>query len=815
MGIFLLGKSSAGLAFGNPVLFPNYDFPLIDIFQHADRVWEFKASGITSFSGANYSVLNAAGLPTAMPSGIDNLKVYVVMHAQPGDVWVLDWVGSANLAVGSGDASMTQNIISSNRIEYTVNSFTSSYPPPLFLANVQVFSVTTPITQIRLYPKAQESRLTAGFITNLDFANIWKQFYGIRYMNWQNMNGSLEGDWNLRTIGSASQNSFRGDRYNGTPTLDTAGTNDFTCPTAYTGNPSSWTQAMSLLSGPLPAVIVHNISSIATGTTTTVTTSAVHNMSSGQRYMFTLSNVFPNATGSYNALLNKVHSITVTGPSSFTVPVNSTGWTGTIPPTGMPALRIKAGSLPYKECYANFMGSFYNVQFNTPGEPALESSLLAANQFVYDSINDLLLNWTVSRNNGTARGMSVETLVQIANELNIHPWFSIPILANSTYITNFVTYVRDHLNSNLIAYFEPSNEIWNTSVGFHQSSYATSWAYKLFPSITGDEQARAEYTGYFAYVVHSIVTSVYAGQMNRVQRVQATWASQYNNDGYHAWQLEAPHTTVAGLPKTVTDYYAYAPYIEPDRTSAPTAEMVYLYKTGNSTVQNAQLLALDQMFNASECSFTGYISGTTLFVTAISVGQIDVGMTLSQYTPFNFAVLPGTWVKQQLTGTANGVGTYQLALSQTVGSSGSPVALRDSGIFTRKLMKDQMFPYFNTLCATYGLKHGTYEGGWGPYPQYDVGGSRGDPIGTYLGNTVTETDISNFWLAYHGSSYWAATFLQMMHDYKAAGGLHFNQFQISGIEWGMGTQFGELICGTYGDQAKPGYQALLTYNGGA
>lgn len=800
-----LAVAQGGLSFINPTLFANYDAPLINVMEHADRVWEFSKSGVQDYNPANFTTLDRNGMPTSMLSGVTDLKAQIVLWSTnpETDIWVFTWDGVGTLNIQSPQASNT-TVITANRVEFTVTNLGTGYPPPLF--NIILDIQSAPISNIKVFLKAHEAAMNAGAVTNPDFIDLYKQFYGIRFMNWQNTNGSLEGDWNLRTLPGSSGSMFRGDMYNGVPSLDTAHTNDFTCPTAYTGNPSSWSQAMSLLCGSFPAIIIHTIDSITTGTTTTVKTSTTHNMSSGQRYMFTFSNVLTNPTGDYGTnLTNKIFSITVIGSDTFTLDgVNSTGWTGTIPPTGMPALRIKAGNLPYKECYASFMGSFYNILFNGPGEDAaFEGAMKSANQFVYDSITDSLLSFTVSRNSATNRGLSMETMVRIANDCNIHPWFCIPILASDEYTTNFITYVRDHLNSNLIAHFEKGNENWDTGVAFPQSSYALKWANQLFGAL-GDQKGVAEYSGYASHHLHTIVTSIYAGQMNRVKRVVATWASQYNST-YMEWQLQALDTPAANLILGVTDALAYAPYIEPDRSIAPTAEMVYLYKTGDTATQDAQLQLLDQMFNASDFTGTGYISGSTLTMVTVTTGEIDVGACLNQFVS---GVTPGTWVMEQLTGTPNGPGTYQINNSQTIGLPGSPVALQDGGVFTRKLMKNLMFSFFNAYCVANGLEHLCYEGGWGVYPQFDQVPT------TYLGNTLTTDDVEALWFAYHSSSYWGATFLQLMHDFKSVGGAHWNQFQVTGIEWGFGEQFGELISGIYGDKSKPGYQALLTYNSG-
>lgn len=59
------------------------------------------------------------------------------------------------------------------------------------------------------------------------------------------------------------------------------------------------------------------------------------------------------------------------------------------------------------------------------------------------------------------RGVPIEVQVELANQLNAHPWFNIPHNATDTYIREFARYVAAHLNTGLKAHVEYSNETWN------------------------------------------------------------------------------------------------------------------------------------------------------------------------------------------------------------------------------------------------------------------------------------------------------------------------------------------------------------------
>ncbi len=59
------------------------------------------------------------------------------------------------------------------------------------------------------------------------------------------------------------------------------------------------------------------------------------------------------------------------------------------------------------------------------------------------------------------RGVPLEVAVELANQLQHDPWFNIPHNATDDYVKKYAAYVRDHLDNQLTAYIEYSNEPWN------------------------------------------------------------------------------------------------------------------------------------------------------------------------------------------------------------------------------------------------------------------------------------------------------------------------------------------------------------------
>jgi hypothetical protein len=70
----------------------------------------------------------------------------------------------------------------------------------------------------------------------------------------------------------------------------------------------------------------------------------------------------------------------------------------------------------------------------------------------------------------STRGTPVEVTVELANQTDTEPWFTMPHMATNEYVTNFANYVKNHLESGRKVYVEYSNEVWNKD--FQQSQWA-------------------------------------------------------------------------------------------------------------------------------------------------------------------------------------------------------------------------------------------------------------------------------------------------------------------------------------------------------
>jgi hypothetical protein len=147
-----------------------------------------------------------------------------------------------------------------------------------------------------------------------------------------------------------------------------------------------------------------------------------------------------------------------------------------------------------------------------------------------------------------ANGMSVEYMVQLANDLDADAWFNMPHMADDTFVRNFATYVRDHLEPGLKAYVEWSNEIWNFGWGFEASHWVMEQS--RLPQNAGLDNWQV--AGREAKRDLDIWSNVFSGQADRLVRVAAGWAA---ND----WVTNRVVESMGGS----FDAIAIAPYFNP------------------------------------------------------------------------------------------------------------------------------------------------------------------------------------------------------------------------------------------------------------
>ncbi len=196
---------------------------------------------------------------------------------------------------------------------------------------------------------------------------------------------------------------------------------------------------------------------------------------------------------------------------------------------GFPHIRVKTpeacGTIPYlafeenedkllfNPDYLAFMKDFQVVRF-------MNMSGMTRNPVVKWEDRNKLEKATWGGKYGS-RGAPVEIMVALANQVKANPWFSMPYQASDDYIRKFAEYVKKHLDPDLKAYIEYSNEVWNPIFIHHDYAIQQGLKEKL-----DDKKSVAGYKWYSkrSVEVFKIWEDVFGGQEQLV-RVLGSWAS--------------------------------------------------------------------------------------------------------------------------------------------------------------------------------------------------------------------------------------------------------------------------------------------------
>ncbi|MBR9650567.1 calcium-binding protein [Thalassovita aquimarina] len=118
------------------------------------------------------------------------------------------------------------------------------------------------------------------------------------------------------------------------------------------------------------------------------------------------------------------------------------------------------------------------------------------------------------------RGVPLELMLRLANEIGADPWFNMPHKADDDFVRQFAETVRAGLKPGLKAYVEYSNELWN--FGFAQTRWAQEQAAERWPGNKAKD-AWMQFAGMRAAQVAGIWTDVFGDETkDRLVRVIAT-----------------------------------------------------------------------------------------------------------------------------------------------------------------------------------------------------------------------------------------------------------------------------------------------------
>jgi hypothetical protein len=157
------------------------------------------------------------------------------------------------------------------------------------------------------------------------------------------------------------------------------------------------------------------------------------------------------------------------------------------------------------------------------------------------------------------RGVPVEVMVMLANQIGADPWFTMPHMADDDYMRQFAAYVKDKLSFGLHAYVEYSNELWNFTFG--QTHWAAQQAEKRWGKDAAPD-AWLQFAGVRAAEMAQIWSEIFGDQAEqRLVRVIATHTGWIGlEEGLMAAPLYLAEDTKNLEPITWFDAYAVTGY---------------------------------------------------------------------------------------------------------------------------------------------------------------------------------------------------------------------------------------------------------------
>lgn len=201
-------------------------------------------------------------------------------------------------------------------------------------------------------------------------------------------------------------------------------------------------------------------------------------------------------------------------------------------------LRNDRNAIVFNPDYLNFLKDFRTIRMMNLMEAS--PSYLACSTLTGDAYTSCLLqdfNWdqrskmddavwggsgVTNRLQRYGRGAPLEVQVELANQLNAHPWFNIVHNATDDYVRNFADYVRDHLKPGLKAHIEYTNEAWNGN--FWASLYVREKGKGLYTAASNPFWDGAYYYAKRASEMFRIWENEFGGT-GRLVRVLGTYQS--------------------------------------------------------------------------------------------------------------------------------------------------------------------------------------------------------------------------------------------------------------------------------------------------
>ena len=192
----------------------------------------------------------------------------------------------------------------------------------------------------------------------------------------------------------------------------------------------------------------------------------------------------------------------------------------------------------------------------------------------------------------TDKGVPIEVMVDVANQVNADTWFNIPHAATDDYVEGMAQLVLDELGATQQVYIEYTNEMWNVSFG--QQGWIQTQADAAMGSMGSAEARRMNWYGQRTNDICGIWKRVWGSQSDRLKCVVGMQAGT----GGYTWLgqqiLDCPLLT--GDCNDYIDGVAIAPYFGGRLASGSYTSIISKW-------------TLDDLF--TQLSVGGVLSGTT------------------------------------------------------------------------------------------------------------------------------------------------------------------------------------------------------------
>ena len=185
-----------------------------------------------------------------------------------------------------------------------------------------------------------------------------------------------------------------------------------------------------------------------------------------------------------------------------------------------------------------------------------------------------------------AKGVPIEIMIDLANTLQVDPWFNVPTNAGDDYIMGMAETIDRCLDPNLVPSVEYSNETWNST--FPQYDIVQRRGENLGLGDGDPFVAGLEYTAHRALEIWDIWDSVFGSRAYR--RVLASQsANTFTGETQLAYQRNEGEPTAGER----ADAYAIAPYFNVPGLDEP------------ERLDEMRNLSVDQLLDRAEADIAG------------------------------------------------------------------------------------------------------------------------------------------------------------------------------------------------------------------